>query len=476
MITFDLYRLGQFLALASVALGAIAFGQSSNISLEVADYAPEDVIVRDIAVIGGGASGTYAAVRLQQDLNRSVILVERKTTLGGHTESYYDPSSATTIDIGVIAFHDLPLTRQFFARFDIPLTQLFFAPRSTLTVDFRTGRHVDVPYDAEAVGEALGRYKAHLAQYPTLNEGFVFPTPIPRDLLLPFGKFAQKFNYDSMIPSLWQVSQGYGDLLNLPTLYVMKAFGLEVLRGLKEGFLTAARHNNHEIYERALESLRNATNVLLGSSVIYMDRDRPGDFAHAVVATPSARKLLRVKRFLFSIPPTLENLAGVDLTEQEQALFAQFKGQVYCTGLLHNVPLNPDVVLSNVVNNPADFHLPRLPTSYYFGPMQVPSNLTNFKFCSNITMSLEQMQDQIMAEAARAVPQSAPQVRTFSNHGPFALQVSADAIANGFYDSLYELQGQRRSYWTGAAWHTHDSSLLWNFTEPLLRRMQSTTN
>jgi ribulose 1,5-bisphosphate synthetase/thiazole synthase len=37
---------------------------------------------RDVCIVGGGASGTYAAVRLQQ-LGLSVALIEQKPRLGG---------------------------------------------------------------------------------------------------------------------------------------------------------------------------------------------------------------------------------------------------------------------------------------------------------------------------------------------------------------------------------------------------------
>jgi NADPH-dependent glutamate synthase beta subunit-like oxidoreductase len=37
---------------------------------------------RDVCIIGGGSSGTYAAVRLQQ-LGKSVALIEQKPRLGG---------------------------------------------------------------------------------------------------------------------------------------------------------------------------------------------------------------------------------------------------------------------------------------------------------------------------------------------------------------------------------------------------------
>lgn len=43
-----------------------------------------DVLQRDICVIGGGASGTYAAVRLQQ-MGKNVALIERQSRLGGQS-------------------------------------------------------------------------------------------------------------------------------------------------------------------------------------------------------------------------------------------------------------------------------------------------------------------------------------------------------------------------------------------------------
>jgi hypothetical protein len=56
----------------------------------------------------------------------------------------------------------------------------------------------------------------------------------------------------------------------------------------------------------------------------------------------------------------------------------------------------------------------------------------------------------------------------YSSHTPFELTVPPEAIADGFYKKLYSLQGCRHTFYTGAAFHTHDSSLLWQFTETLL--------
>lgn len=48
----------------------------------------KDIIVRDVAIIGGGSAGTHAAISLK-DKGKSIVLVEAKGRLGGHTQVSY---------------------------------------------------------------------------------------------------------------------------------------------------------------------------------------------------------------------------------------------------------------------------------------------------------------------------------------------------------------------------------------------------
>lgn len=57
-----------------------------------------------------------------------------------------------------------------------------------------------------------------------------------------------------------------------------------------------------------------------------------------------------------------------------------------------------------------------------------------------------------------------PDLVKFSNHCPLYPYASADAIQDGFYKRLYGLQGEKRTWWTGSAFHVPDSTLLWRFT------------
>ena len=55
-------------------------------------------------------------------------------------------------------------------------------------------------------------------------------------------------------------------------------------------------------------------------------------------------------------------------------------------------------------------------------------------------------------------------IATFSAHAPFELHVRADEISQGFYGTLSSLQGRNHTYYNGAAFQVHDSSLIWQYT------------
>src|SRR4051794_19942583 len=87
----------------------ICFGLPALAAAELRDrfdpqsYASKNVITRDVVVIGGGSSGTYAAINLQAR-GKSVVVVEKEAVLGGHTSTYIDPGTGVPINYGVQAY------------------------------------------------------------------------------------------------------------------------------------------------------------------------------------------------------------------------------------------------------------------------------------------------------------------------------------------------------------------------------------
>jgi heterodisulfide reductase subunit A-like polyferredoxin len=79
-----MFRLASFVCVGLV--GASRLSGSNFSQFTPCSYAPEDVLVRDVVVIGGGASGTYGAIALK-DMGRSVVVVEKESRFGGHVNT-----------------------------------------------------------------------------------------------------------------------------------------------------------------------------------------------------------------------------------------------------------------------------------------------------------------------------------------------------------------------------------------------------
>ncbi|MFE7507144.1 FAD-dependent oxidoreductase [Promicromonospora sp. NPDC057488] len=459
----------ELLRLIGTGAGAVALGSAAASPAAGAEQRGAGDIVRDVAVIGGGAAGTYAAIRLRE-LGQSVVVVERNGRLGGHTQTYTDPATGGNVDIGVVVWHDQPLVRQWFERFDIPLQKASFSAGETVYADYRTGSEVP-GYTPPNPGAALALYGEQLARFPYLEHGFELPDPVPADLLLPFGEFVRRYGLDDVVPTVVQFGQGLGDLLRQPTLYVMKNFGSDILRNLQTGFLTTARRDNSELYEKARAELGD--DVLLNSRVVSTDRDGA---RHAVVRvdTPAGRRTIRARKVLVTIPPLLGNLGGFDLDGLERNLFGQFRHSAYYTGVLRDSGLPDNLSVRNVgLDTP--YNTPQLPGVYVISPTGLPG-LHNVKFGSPTALSDRAVQAEIRASVRRlreagTVPTTDPDFATFASHTPFELTVPAAAVGAGFYRRLGTLQGRNRTFYSGAAFHTHDSSLIWQFTETLLPRV-----
>ncbi len=386
----------------------------------------------------------HICIRLR-DLGKSVVVVEQKDRMTGHTQTYTDPRTGRTVDFGVQAFHNLD------------------------TVQFSPAHFVTSRATSSASRAALGGYVAQLAKYPYVETGFNLTYPVPENLLPPFGDFVTKYSLQGVVQLIFRYAE-VADLLNLSTLYVFKAFGSDLIRDLKIGFLTTARHDNSELYEKATTEL--GQDVFLKSYTVAMDRDAAGTYAKVVVKTPDGLKLIQAKKILLTILPKLYNLVGWDLSSNETSLFAQFRNVGYYISLLRHTGIPDNVEILNVGTD-TPYNLPILPGAYVIQPTAVPGLHTVY-FSSDHPLPDAQVEAAIIGSISRlgtagTLPRTVPYLAIFSSHTPYELRVPVKAIKDGFYNELYGLQGQRTTYYTGAAFHTQDSSLLWQFTETLLQ-------
>ncbi|KAL5364386.1 hypothetical protein BJX96DRAFT_187736 [Aspergillus floccosus] len=443
-------------------------------SIDVSHYKPSDIITRDVCVIGGGAAGTYAAIRLRQ-LGKSVVVIERQSRLGGQTTTYTDPVTGKFIDYGVTYFQNLPLVRAFFDHFGITLGRASFDYRLDM-MDLHLGTHTAstaFPTPAEAAA-AKEKYLTQLSHYPYLKVGFDLPNPVPEDFLIPFGDFLRKYNLEAAIPELGGSINPLGDWPSMPTLYVFKYLNLDVMEGGASGFVRPVDHNNSAPYVAAQKELGD--DLLLDSCVQSTQRDTQDGWSYIEVqATASSRsQLIRTRKIIVAAPPKPDNLEGIDLADEERALFSQFSNTYFYTALVRMTGLPDDTCYMNRgAEDP--FLRPHLPAMLLLRPNDV-SDLRTVHYASPHPLSEAEIKQGIVQDIHRVIrlaqldSVSEPEFVAVGNHSPYQLTVSAEAIADGFYDRLNALQGHRNTYYTGAAFDSHNTPQIWQFTEELLQK------
>ena len=458
---------------AFVALYCFSLWVLAEYSFDATAYDPQDVITTDVAVVGGGSAGVYTAVRLQ-DHNISTVIIEKNDYLGGHAQTYVDPQSHVPINLGVIVFPQTQIAKDYFARFDVPLVP-YGVSSTTVTstyIDFSTGTSVDFdPPTEEDVATALQGYTVQLQKYPALQAGFNLTYPVASDLLLPFGEFLDKYQLSALKPTVFIYNQGYVPVFNITTTYMLKYLNANELNSIEKGFLSAASHNIADLYNNILAHF--GSSVLLNTTILAMNRSSPSNVKIIVRTTNTNRpKLIIAKKLLSTPPPQPAQLKGYDLSPNETELFSQFFANGYYVAVLNNtgLPLNTSYTSADPHNPPYD--IPTLPGIYSVSSTGA-SDLVEVYYGSPTPLPVADVQADILAKVKRlAISQkvinnstSEPNFVAFTAHTPFNLMVSNEAIANGFYERLYGLNGQRNTFYNGAAWQTHASNEIWAYTE-----------
>ncbi|KAL8784377.1 MAG: hypothetical protein Q9195_009073 [Heterodermia aff. obscurata] len=411
-------------------------------------------------------------------MNKSVVLVDKADRLGGHTKTYIDPASKQPIELGVAEYDNTTLVRNWFTRLRVPLYSFNFTIAGVTSdfVDFQTGQAAN--RTPTATPEALDRYVQQLANYPSPNYSLDNgSSPVPPDLLLPFGQFISKYGYEGAMPYFGLYGQGWGNFVTLPTLYAIKYFTAEALAAQTRGALAAKA--NSKLYENA--EIELGGDALLSSSVLRMNLSA-NDHVDVTVQTPSGPKLIRAKKILSTIPPVLENLNGFDLNATELSVFDKFRYHTWYVGLLQNSGIPDNLTLFNYgLSNEEPYNLAVLPAAYDLYATRVPglhyftfglndseTHFTESQIRTNILFSIARMRARNILPPS---PAAELKILNLTAHTPYEVYVSSEEIGKGFYTKLFELQGQRNTYWSGAAFVTHNSAAVWNYTDSVVERM-----
>jgi hypothetical protein len=466
------------LSLSSVFFASALMYSGSALSIDSPfdplTYISDDVIVRDVVIIGGGSAGTQAAISLK-DKGKSIIVIEKKARLGGHTETYTDPATGIPQDYGVVVYHNISTVQNYFKRFNIPMAASSIDTPRRLDYDLQTGKKLNITHPGpEAIGAALGKYAAFLDQYPQLDKGMYLPSPVPEDLLLPFGKFATKHGVEDLVHTFYNTNQGIGDLLTVSVLENLRVSGLDLVKQLaSDGLISTARHNNSEIYGKAQAELLAAKSLLLSSEVRHSSRTGHG--VELIVQTPQGIKCIRAKKLLITIPPRTKFLRPFDLSHKEREIFSKLIDTGYYVALIKNTGLPDDLAIWNYAQG-TPYNLAAFPGLYSILPSAIPGIKSVYYGSQRSDRTYPVSDVTVKAEMIAALKRlqvvnptdfnkTEPEIVIYSSHAPFYLQAKPEDTRLGFYERLNALQGQRSTYWSGATFRAHDSSMLWRFNE-----------
>lgn len=225
-------------------------------------------------------------------------------------------------------------------------------------------------------------------------------------------------------------------------------------------------------------NLDDAAQAKLGDDNVFLNSNiqritRFGEFVEVIFNTPDGEHVIIAEQLVMSIPPKLDSLRFLDVSRQERSLFQQFTNRYIYTTVLLNTGIPSTQVIQNFNPQAGSFGIPDSPATSVFSPADHIPSAAFAQYASTSYQSDAQIKANILADLARVQktfnltsPQGTKPILTdFHSHSPYFLTVSEQAIKGGFYNQLNALQGQHKTWWTGAAFESQDSAAVWMFTE-----------
>lgn len=440
---------------------------------------------QQVCVVGGGASGMYAAVWLR-DHNYSVLLLENQGRVGGHCDTINDPTRGNTsaLDIGVLFWLDTQKLNQYnighwdvdtvkfvqrFAGEDaVQFVNLSMDPRIRLRIDMTQG--INQGHDPhfpplEPSPEYLDAWQRYfdlvnqtyswvgLSDYP----GNWFPEEIPPSLLGSFADWVLENNLAALEPLFrtflnaggftpYQDWRTLDALLNLPPA-MLKAVDIPLT-----GFLI--KPGCQTMYNEMAAYVMDGGEILIYSQITSSLRTDTGITLKGFNSKTLNPFVYSCDTLVVACPQTLENLFWMDLDETELAVFSQVETEYYFDGWAQVSKGELDHLPFNLLNyNTSDvFGNPSSPAVISVA-RSLPSGYASILASSSTPISLQDMKNLIDKQVMTGIPSTLGhfEVKGVNYHvyEPNFQTKALNHTPNG-YHKLKELQGYRNTYYIGS--------------------------
>lgn len=355
-------------------------------------------------------------------------------------------------------------------------------------VDMKTGQPVAdyVMPNATSLGAALETLLGIQEKYSGMllpgYENFPAPHSIPEDLLMPFVDFVEKYGIEAAVPQTWDATtQGLGDTMNEPTIWVMQASTTPMTKALlgQAAAAVPASGRLYDLYEAVANFL--GEDVLYSSTVNSAIRQDGGNI-HLTVKDAEGKTLcIKAKRLLLACQPTPENLAPFSVDATEKAVFDKMAFTTVYAAIIRHPSLQ---ILNDYLDrSPAPGTLnytvfpyePQVGSIGYIGGTEDLFQLTAVGTEEDTTESMQALIAKTidtMIESGVLPPSNGTlEFVKFDNHGKMHTRLSADTLRTGVVQKQVALQGHRSTFYTGAAFSAPFSTVLWEYNKVLLPRV-----
>lgn len=343
-----------------------------------------DVKHFDRIVIGGGAGGSYAAVRLT-DKGYHTALLEVTNRLGGHcnsvnvsAEAGWNPLNPAVVDFGVVAYPDTAVINNTYGVFAIDSRAFVerFANTTTLGPDGIS------PYFVADLDNKLGVSFAgfpnitgddvlNLANALIANFSFLStttnPSSVPDELNKTIKEYMvanpQLVNFTRYFESL--AEQGGFDVSTVSVFYLFREAPMYFAQAVEGGKLFRITNGCQALYDGMFNFLQasGTSKVFLNADIMHVTMPHSGSSGRHTVRfrVDGKETVITADHLVWGVSPTLANFAavGMALDDVETAALAPVKEHsgYYAMRLNTADPLLP-VALVLDVNNTENLNQP----------------------------------------------------------------------------------------------------------------------
>ena len=428
----------------------------------------------DVAVLGGGASGSYVAAQLADVYGKAVVVVDTASRLGGHVNTVKPPGSDHPIDFGVVRYQNLSFVAPFFNRYGINITAATGTAVTSVYLDQTTAEPVNVTqYSAEEQQAALGRwldfglkYKQYV--YPSYN----LPSPLGEaaPLARPFIETIKELNLESIVVELLDAHWS-NDLLALPTLHAVSTFGYAWFDGT--ALVVPQSMNNSELYANIQAHLGDR--VLLNSSVQSVRRSGNNGTSSLTVKGPQGCTHIAAKQIVVGFVPTTANIAPFDVSEEEQSLFEKFSCVNLHNGLIHVQGMPNGTDFDPLSSDPERLFVPTTPAVRISNMAGTPYSAV---YVTGDPGTDDQAAKELIEQRLQAINEvdgyhlgTEPEYFGFADHTPIVCSVSPADMTAGFWTNLTALQGQMSTSYVGQAFAADLTAYVWAQAQEVIDRI-----